>query len=103
VEPNPLATEEAPPPYSSKTAEAIDAEVQALISAAYARAGKLLNEHRDKLELLAATLLEKETMDGREVEKLLGFEKSRDDDTPSEAPSEAPSETPANEEANSPS
>lgn len=103
VEPNPLATEEAPPPYSSKTAEAIDAEVQALISAAYARAGKLLNEHRDKLELLAATLLEKETMDGREVEKLLGFEKSRNDDTPAEAPSETPAEPPTNEEANSPS
>ena len=42
-------------------------------------------------------------MDGREVEKLLGFEKSRNDDTPAEAPSETPAEPPTNEEANSPS
>jgi len=75
IEPNQFAAEEAPPPYSPKTAEAIDAEVQELISSAYARALKLLKSNRDKLELLATTLLEKETMDGREVEKLLGLER----------------------------
>ncbi len=75
IEPNQFAAAEAPPPYSSKTAEAIDAEVQELISSAYARATQLLTDNRDKLELLATTLLEKETMDGREVEKLLGLEK----------------------------
>ena len=32
---------------------------------------KLITENRDKLELLAKTLLEKETMDGREVEALV--------------------------------
>ena len=79
IEPNQFAAEEAPPPYSSKTAEAIDAEVQELISSAYARATKLLNDNRDKLELLATTLLEKETMDGRDVEKLLGLERKHDD------------------------
>ena len=78
IEPNQFATEESPPPYSSKTAEAIDAEVQELISSAYARATKLLNDNRDKLELLATTLLEKETMDGRDVEKLLGIVKSEE-------------------------
>ena len=75
IEPNQFAAAEAPPPYSSKTAEAIDAEVQELISSAYARATQLLTDNRDKLELLATTLLEKETMDGREVEKLIGLEK----------------------------
>ena len=75
IEPNQFAAAEAPPPYSSKTAEAIDAEVQGLISSAYARATQLLTDNRDKLELLAATLLDKETMDGRDVEKLLGIER----------------------------
>ena len=78
IEPNQFAAEEAPPPYSSKTAEAIDAEVQELISEAYARAKKLLEDNYAKLELLATTLLEKETMDGRDVEKLLGLGKSEE-------------------------
>ena len=82
IEPNQFAAEEAPPPYSSKTAEVIDAEVQELISSAYARATKLLNDNRDKLELLATTLLEKETMDGRDVEKLLGLERHTDEPPP---------------------
>ena len=92
IEPNQFATEEAPPPYSSKTAEAIDAEVQELISSAYARATKLLSDNHDKLELLATTLLEKETMDGRDVEKLLGLE--RPSDEPPAETKEAPAPTP---------
>ena len=82
IEPNQFAAAEAPPPHSSKTAEAIDAEVQELISSAYARATQLLNDNREKLELLAVTLLEKETMDGRDVEKLLGLERKHDLDLP---------------------
>ena len=42
-------------------------------SGAYARAEALLEEHKDKLAALAAMLIEKETMDGREVEELLGL------------------------------
>ncbi len=84
IEPNAYAMEEAPPPYSQKTAEAIDVEVKRLIDAAYAKARQLLEENRDKLELLAKTLLEKETMDGRDVEKLVGIvrqhEGEEDDD-----------------------
>ena len=56
--------------------------MQELISSAYARATKLLNDNRDKLELLATTLLEKETMDGRDVEKLLGLERPPDEQMP---------------------
>ena len=84
IEPNQFAAEEAPPPYSSKTAEAIDAEVQELIAEAYARAKKLLEDNYAKLELLATTLLEKETMDGRDVEKLLGLERSEESRVESE-------------------
>ena len=42
---------------------------------AYAKAEKLLRKNRDKLELLATALLEKESMDGRDIETLLGLEK----------------------------
>ena len=79
-EASPFVAEEQPPRLSQKTAEAIDAEVARLISQAYERAKKLIDDNRGKLELLATTLLEKETMDGRDVERLLGLEKPSEDD-----------------------
>ncbi len=79
VEPNAFAQEEAPPPYSQKTAEAIDAEVKSLVETAYAKATELLTSNRDKLELLATTLLEKETMDGRDVEDLVDIHKEHEE------------------------
>ena len=78
-DPNPFASEEAPPPYSPETAKAIDAEVKRLIDTAYARAKELVSANRDKLEKLAAALLEHETMDGRDIEELLGIIKQRDE------------------------
>ena len=80
VEPNAFAVSEAPPAFSQKTAEAIDAEVKRLVDEGYARAKKMLEENRDKLELLANTLLDQETMDGRDVEKLLGIPPRNDGD-----------------------
>ena len=96
VEPNAFAVEEAPPPYSQKTAEAIDEEVKHLVDAAYAKAAELLTANRDKLERLATTLLEKETMDGRDVEALVGIRKDHPEDTPPapETPPEAEEERP---------
>ena len=96
VEPNAFAVEEAPPPYSQKTAEAIDEEVKHLVDAAYAKAAELLTANRDKLERLATTLLEKETMDGRDVEALVGIRKDYPEDTPPapETPPEAEEERP---------
>ena len=94
VEPNAFAVEEAPPPYSQKTAEAIDEEVKHLVDAAYAKAAELLTANREKLERLATTLLEKETMDGRDVEALVGIWKDHPEDTPPapETPPEAEEE-----------
>ena len=41
-----------------------------------ARSGRqALRKNRDKLEILATALLEKESMDGRDIETLLGLEK----------------------------
>ncbi|MCL2103973.1 MAG: ATP-dependent zinc metalloprotease FtsH [Kiritimatiellaeota bacterium] len=57
--------------YSEETARRIDAEVSRLMSDAYARAKQMIDENRDKLEILVTQLMERETMDGREVEELL--------------------------------
>ena len=77
VEPSQFSTEPLPPPFSQKTAEGIDAEVKKLVDGAYSRAEKLLRKNRDKLEALATALLEKESMDGRDIESLLGLEKEQ--------------------------
>jgi cell division protease FtsH len=83
-EPNTFTADELPPAFSSKTAESIDDEVQNLLKTAYEKAERLLEENRDKLELLAKTLFEKESMDGRDVEKLVGIEKPNDGETAEE-------------------
>ena len=57
--------------YSEDTAKKIDAECERFVNEQYARAQKLLEENRDKLELLVHHLLVEETMDGRDVEELL--------------------------------
>ena len=66
--------ESMPPAFSEETSRAIDAEVSKLVTDAYARAEKEIAENKDKVELLAKTLLERETMDGRDVAKLVGIE-----------------------------
>ena len=71
MEPSQFSDANLPPAFSEETSRAIDAEVKSMIDAAYADAKKLILENRAKLELLAKTLLEKETMDGRDVEALV--------------------------------
>ncbi len=75
VEPSQFSPDPMPPPFSQKTAEGIDAEVKKMVSNAYSKAEKLIAKNRDKLETLATALLEKESMDGRDIEELLGLEK----------------------------
>lgn len=59
-------------PYSEETAKLIDAEVKTIIDEAYAKTRQLLTEKRDQLELLARQLLEKEVLDKKAIEELLG-------------------------------
>ncbi len=56
--------------YSEKTAEEIDTEVRSIIENAYTNAKKVLEEHRDKLDLVANMLLEKEVMSKEEFDAL---------------------------------
>ena len=57
--------------YSEETAHAIDEEVTAIINQAHERAKALLTENRDKLNRLAETLLEVETVDRQQFEALM--------------------------------
>jgi cell division protease FtsH len=59
--------------YSEHTAELVDEEVKNIIENCYRTAKAKLIESRDKLELLASKLTEKETLDESEVRELLGF------------------------------
>ena len=70
--------------YSEETAKIIDEEVRKIIYHAYERAKTLIEQHRDKLTLLANTLLEKEVLDVEEVKKItgLGITDTHKDKTP---------------------
>jgi len=56
--------------YSESVAEQIDIEVKEIVSKAYDRALEILNEHRDVLEVVAEKLLEEETIDSKELDKI---------------------------------
>jgi cell division protease FtsH len=57
--------------YSDAIAHEIDMEVQRFIKESYERAKKILTENRDKLELIAQTLLEIETLDAEQIKHLV--------------------------------
>ncbi len=59
---------------SEKTIALIDEEVKQITDNCYARAKEILTKHKDKILLLAKTLLEREVIDGQEVKDLLGLE-----------------------------
>jgi cell division protease FtsH len=65
-------------PYSEATSRIIDEEVKKIIDEAYQRAKKLLTDKKDKLEIIAQQLLEKEIIFQSDLEGLIGkrpFEK----------------------------
>src|SRR5258705_13230681 len=54
--------------YSESTAEEIDGEVKSIIDEAYKTAKEIISANLDKLELIAKSLLEYDTMDGQQEE-----------------------------------
>ena len=66
--------------YSEEVAAQIDAEVKEIIDSAYHRCEELLTEHRDALERVAQTLLERETISGEEFAEVMGFPKAKTED-----------------------
>jgi cell division protease FtsH len=57
--------------YSEATAEDIDTEVRRIVLEAEKKASDLLTKNTAKLEMLANALLEKEILDGNEIDELL--------------------------------
>jgi cell division protease FtsH len=57
--------------YSEETAIAIDDEIKKIISTCMKRAEKILNENIDTLHKLAAKLLEREILDGLEIDAII--------------------------------
>jgi cell division protease FtsH len=78
-----------PKAYSEQTAQAIDAEVRRLIDEAYARAREVIGEHRLVLDRLAQALLQRETLQGQELERAFTGE------LPGESPRNRPAWRPA--------
>ena len=76
--------------HSEGTAQAIDQEVQRILQTAYDRALNFVTERRDALDKIAAGLLERETLDDRELNILLeGGELPRLEEDVPPAPPEA--------------
>jgi cell division protease FtsH len=63
--------------YSEKTAVDIDEEVKRIVLDAYATAKTLLLENSELLDIFAKALLERETMDGPEIEALIQEEEAK--------------------------
>jgi cell division protease FtsH len=71
--------------YSEQTAIEIDAEVRRIISDAYERARALLTANIEVLDKMAEVLLEKEVLDGQEIDDIIksfGKKNGSLDDTP---------------------
>jgi len=57
--------------YSDQIAYEIDQEMQNIINECYAKCTELLTTHRDKLDLIANTLLRVETLDAEQIKQLI--------------------------------
>jgi cell division protease FtsH len=60
-------------PYSEETARMVDAEVARIIRECHEEALRLLSVHRPQLDMLAEALLDRETLDERDVLKVTGL------------------------------
>lgn len=59
--------------FSEDTARRIDAEVNRILREVYNRAKGILEQHRDKMDVIAKILLERETIDGRDVDEIAKY------------------------------
>ena len=61
--------------YSEEVAAKIDKEIRKFIDEAYQKTESLLNENMDKLHLIADALIERETLEGEEIDQLMKYGK----------------------------
>ena len=90
------------PAYSDQVAYEIDNEVRQLLNQAHEEAHRLINEHREQLNLIAEKLLEVETLEAAQIESLFKtgkmpeqVAKSEETDTPTSAESQDQKATPS--------
>jgi cell division protease FtsH len=57
--------------YSDDTAKLLDEEISRILTSQESRAREILSRHRRGLQLIAEALLERETIDGPDVAKLI--------------------------------
>lgn len=62
---------------SDETARLIDSEVKSLLDNCYDQASKILEENRDKLELMKDALMEYETIDSMQIDDIMNGRKPR--------------------------
>ncbi|UWN49374.1 ATP-dependent zinc metalloprotease FtsH [Alcanivorax sp. ALC70] len=62
---------------SEQTAEEIDREVRAIIDSCYQRAKQILEDNRDKLDLMAEALMQYETIDSDQIDDIMAGHKPR--------------------------
>ena len=67
--------------YSEEVASEIDKEVRKYLEDAYEACRKIITENRDKLELIAQALMERETLTAKQLEELLETGKISEEDT----------------------
>ena len=90
------------PAYSDQVAYEIDNEVRQLLNQAHEEAHRLINEHREQLNLIAEKLLEVETLEAAQIESLFKtgkmpeqVAKSEETDTPTSGESQDQKATPS--------
>lgn len=88
-------------PFSEQTAALIDSEIKRVTDEQYQRAIKILSENRDKLDQLAAKLLEKEVIFKEDLEAIFGkrpFDKEIPHDVVKPKDEETKTDEPTSEE-----
>jgi cell division protease FtsH len=90
----------AEPDYSEEVAREIDDEIRRIIEEAHSTAQQVLREHMDELHRISMILIERETIDKEQFERLLSGE-SEESVFADEAPA-APAPSPADEKKRQP-
>jgi len=62
---------------SDETARSIDSEIRSLLDGCYKRAQQILEDNRDKLELMKDALMEYETIDSAQIDDIMNGQKPR--------------------------
>jgi hypothetical protein len=85
--------------YSDETARVIDEEVERILREQEDRCRSVLRDHRGGLDLVARALLEHETIEGTEVDRLIALAANGDGGDGSSAPSDSSSTDSASTES----